>query len=55
VKTSLVTGPDGNQAAQVEVTYPTPQLIPIMSVLPEQLTIHRTVTMRIRSWEATLK
>jgi len=49
VKASLVTGPDSNQAAQVEVTYLTPQLIPIPNLLPGQLTIHRTVTMRLRN------
>jgi Flp pilus assembly protein TadG len=42
--------PDLNgNAAQVSVTYVTPQLIPIPGLLPGQLTITRTVVMKTRS------
>lgn len=41
--------PDGNPAASVTVVYMTPQLIPIPGLLPGQLTITRTVTMRYAS------
>ena len=49
VGASLVTGADGAQAASVTVTYTTPQLIPIPGLLPGQLTISRTVQMKLRS------
>jgi hypothetical protein len=44
---TLITGPDGNNAAQVTVTYTTPAMIPIPGLLAKQFTINRTVTMRI--------
>ena len=46
---SISSGPDGYPAAQVTVTYLTPQLVPIPGVLPGQLTITRVVKMRVRS------
>jgi Flp pilus assembly protein TadG len=49
VTAAPVPGPDGQQAASVTVTYTTPQLIPIPGLLPGQLTISRTVKMRLRS------
>jgi hypothetical protein len=45
--TLISSGPDGSQAAQVSVTYTTPQMIPIPGLLAKQFTITRTVTMRI--------
>jgi hypothetical protein len=47
VTTSLVTGPDSSNAAQVSVTYRSPSLIPIPGVLAKQITTTRVVTMRI--------
>ena len=51
VTSSLITGPDGVAAsdASVTVTYTTPQLIPIPGLFPGQLTITRTVQMKLRS------
>jgi Flp pilus assembly protein TadG len=49
VQATSVTGPDGFTASQVAVIYLTPQLIPIPGILPGQLTIHRTVKMRLRN------
>ena len=46
---ALAQGPDLQPATSVTVTYKTPQLIPIPGVLPSQLTISRTVKMRMRS------
>jgi len=46
---ALTSGPDTLPAASVTVTYLTPQLIPIPGLLPGQLTISRTVKMRIRT------
>jgi Flp pilus assembly protein TadG len=43
-----ITGPDGQPAAQVMVSYQTIQLIPLPTV-PGRLTITRTVTARSRS------
>jgi Flp pilus assembly protein TadG len=48
VTASSVTGPDGNAATAVTVVYLTPQLIAIPGLLPANLTINRTVRMRIR-------
>lgn len=45
--TSLSSGADGNAAAQVTVTYMTPAYMPMMGLLPKQLTIARTVQMRV--------
>jgi len=41
--------PDGNACTTVQVTYVTPGLIPIPALFPGQLTITRTVTMRLAS------
>lgn len=53
VSATSVTGPDGNTAAQVSVTYLTPVFIPMIwgssTVLPKQVTITRTIQMRLRS------
>ena len=50
VSTTSVTGPDGNPAAQVSVTYVTPVFVPMAgSGLPKQVTITRTIQMRMRS------
>jgi hypothetical protein len=49
VTTSVVSGPDSASAAQVTVQYTTPQLIPIPGLLPNSLTISRTVLMRVAS------
>jgi len=52
VTATSVTGPDGNPAAQVSVTYLTPVFMPVVmsgtTVLPKQVTITRTVQMRMR-------
>jgi len=42
-----VVGPDTDAAAQVAVTYTTPQLIPIPGLLARQFTITRVVTMKL--------
>ena len=47
VSATSVTGPDGQTAAQVSVTYITPVFIPMMGQLPQQITMTRTVTMRV--------
>lgn len=47
VAASQVTGPDGDPAAQVSVTYTTPRLIPIPGLLASQITLTRVVTMRL--------
>jgi hypothetical protein len=49
VTASSVSGPDGNTAAAVTVVYLTPGLVPIPGLLPNTLTITRTVKMRVRS------
>lgn len=49
VSALLVSGPDGASATAVTVAYTSPQLIPIPGLLPGQLTISRTVKMRVRS------
>jgi len=43
------TGPDGGPVTTVTAVYTTPQLIPIPGLLPGQLTITKTVKMRVRS------
>jgi Flp pilus assembly protein TadG len=48
VSAASITGPDGNPAAQVSVTYLTPVFVPSGS-LPRQVTITRTIQMRLRS------
>jgi len=47
VSASKITGPDNLDAAQVSVTYTTPNMIPIPGVLSKQFTITRVVTMKI--------
>jgi Flp pilus assembly protein TadG len=42
------TGPDGGPMTTVTAVYTTPQLIPIPGLLPGQLTITKTVKMRVR-------
>jgi hypothetical protein len=49
VTANAVTGPDGGNATSVTVTYTTPQMIPIPGLLTGQLTISRTVQMKLRS------
>src|SRR5260370_1043849 len=48
VTLSSVTGPDAGLASQVTVTYTTIPLVPIPGLLPNQVTITRTVLMRLR-------
>jgi hypothetical protein len=47
VSASQVTGPDTENAAQVAVTYTSPQMIPIPGLLTKQFTITRVVTMKL--------
>ncbi len=47
VSATSVTGPDGNAAAKVSVTYLTPVFIPMMGQVPKQVTITRTIQMRV--------
>jgi len=47
--TSLVSGPDGSNAASVTVTYNLPALPGIPVVLPGPFTISRTVEMRLQN------
>lgn len=50
ISVSSITGPDSQSAAQVSVTYLTPVFIPMGSGgLPKQLTITRTIQMRMRT------
>lgn len=55
VSATSVTGPDGNSAAQVTVTYTTPVFVPMIMgdthtiTVPKQVTITRTIQMRMRS------
>ena len=49
VTSSLVTSVDSSNAAQVSVAYTTPVLIPIPAILPGQLTITRTVVMKVQT------
>ena len=49
VTASSVAGPDGGAASQVTVTYTTVSLIPIPGILPNRVTLTRTVKMRLRS------
>ena len=48
ISATSISGPDGNTAAQLSVTYLTPAFIPIPGLLPKQVTITRTFTMRVR-------
>ena len=41
--------PDGNACVTAQIAYVTPSLVPIPGLLPGQLTITRTVTMRLSS------
>lgn len=47
VSASQITSVDGNQAVQVNVTYTTPQLVPIPGLLAGKFTITRVVKMRL--------
>lgn len=49
ISVSTVLGPDSQNAAQVSVTYFTPVFLPMTGSLPRQVTITRTVQMRMRS------
>jgi Flp pilus assembly protein TadG len=49
VSATSVSGPDGNPASQVTVTYTTVNLIPIPGFLQGQFTWNRSVTMGLRS------
>ena len=54
VSTSVIAGPDSTHdaptsASQVQVTYTTPQLIPIPGLVPGSITISRQAVMRIMS------
>jgi Flp pilus assembly protein TadG len=44
---TAVTGPDAEAAVRVDVTYTTPQLIPIPGLIKGQFTITRSVTMKL--------
>jgi len=48
VTASSVTGPDGAAASSVSVTYRSITLIPIPYLLPRQMTVTRTVQMRVK-------
>jgi len=48
VSATSITGPDGNPAAQLSVTYLTPAFIPVPGLLPSKVTITRTFQMRVR-------
>ena len=49
VTASSVTGPDGNPASQVTVTYTTINLVPIPNLMQKGFTWNRSVTMELRS------
>jgi len=49
ISVTSVTGVDGKPAAEVSVTYQTPLMIPLMKLLPKQVTITRTTQMRMQS------
>ena len=49
VTASQVTGPDGNNASQVSVTYTSVNLVPIPGLLQKGFTWTRSVTVRLRS------
>jgi len=52
VTTNLVSGsssPDGSNAVNVSVTYVSPSLVAIPGILPGQITITKSVLMKIRS------
>ena len=49
VTATSVSGPDGSTASQVSVTYQTPVLIPIPGLLTGQISITRTVQMRVKT------
>jgi Flp pilus assembly protein TadG len=49
VTATAVTGPDSAQASQVSVTYQSVSLIPIPGLLAKQLSVTRTVTLRLRT------
>lgn len=47
VTASSISGPDGNPATSVSVTYQSPGLIPIPGLLMKQLNVTRNVQMRV--------
>jgi Flp pilus assembly protein TadG len=49
ISATSITGPDGNPAAQLSVTYLTPVFMPLPGLLPSHVTITRTFQMRVRS------
>ena len=49
VNSSVVSSVDSSNASQVAVAYTTPVLIPIPGLLPGQLTITRTVIMKVQT------
>jgi Flp pilus assembly protein TadG len=49
ISVASLTGTDGKPAVQVSVTYQTPIFIPLMTSLPKQATITRTIQMRMLS------
>jgi hypothetical protein len=49
VTATLVPGPDNANASRVSVTYRSISLIPIPGLLAKQLTVTRTVTLRLRT------
>ena len=48
VTATSVTGPDGSPASSVSVTYQTVPLVPIPGLLSKQVTITRSVQMRVK-------
>ena len=48
ISATSISGTDGNTAAQVTVTYLTPTYVPVPGSLPKQLTITKTMQVRIR-------
>ena len=49
ISATSITGPDGNPAAQLSVTYLTPVFMPIPGLLPGQVKITRVFQMRVGS------
>jgi len=50
VTVTAVAGPDGSPASNASVTYRTMPMIPIPGLLPGNLTLTRTVQMRVKSY-----
>jgi hypothetical protein len=49
VSATTAAGPDGATASTVTVQYQSPQMVPIPGVVSGQMTITRSVTMRVRT------